>query len=86
VGCRRALPADQLVRIVRLSGGALSVDRHGPGRGAWLCQGSLACLEEAVRRHGFERAFAAPVPAGDVQQLRVHLGEAWGRPAPDVRG
>jgi len=64
----------------------LSVDRQGHGRGAWLCRGSLRCLDDAVRRHGFERAFAAPVPAGDLQQLRVHLGEAWGRPAPDVRG
>ncbi len=86
VGCRRALPADQLIRIVRLPGGALSQDRHGAGRGAWLCRGSSGCLDDAVRRHGFQRAFAAPVDAGDLQQLRMHLGEAWGSPAPDVRG
>jgi predicted RNA-binding protein YlxR (DUF448 family) len=61
------------------------VDRHGPGRGAWLCLESLECLDDAVRRHGFDRAFATSVAAADVQQLRVHLGEAWGRPAPDVR-
>ena len=59
VGCRRALPADQLIRIVRLPGGALSVDRQGAGRGAWLCTGSPACLDDAVRRRGFDRAFAA---------------------------
>ena len=86
VGCRSALPADQLIRIVRLPGGALSVDRHGAGRGAWLCRDSPGCLDDAVRRHGFERAFAAAIDAGDLQQLRMHLGEAWGRPAPDVRG
>ena len=86
VGCRSALPADQLIRIVRLPGGALSVDRHGAGRGAWLCRDSPGCLDEAVRRHGFERAFAASIDADDLQQLRVQLGEAWGRPAPDVRG
>ena len=86
VGCRRALPADQLIRIVRLPGGALSPDRNGAGRGAWLCRGSWGCLDDAVRRHGFERAFTAPVEAGDLQQLRMHLGEAWGSPAPDVRG
>ena len=57
VGCRNALPADQLIRIVRLPGGALSVDRHGAGRGAWLCRDSPGCLDEAVRRHGFQRAF-----------------------------
>ena len=86
VGCRRALPADQLIRIVRLPGGALSVDRHGAGRGAWLCRDSPGCLDDAVRRHGFERAFAASIDAGDLQQFRAHLGEAWRRPAPDVRG
>ena len=71
VGCRSALPADQLIRIVRLPGGALSVDRHGAGRGAWLCRGIHGCLDEAVRRHGFERAFAASIDATDWQQLRA---------------
>ena len=62
------------------------MDRHGAGRGAWLCRDSPGCLDDAVRRHGFERAFAASIDAGDLQQLRAHLGEAWERPAPDVRG
>ena len=61
------------------------MDRHGTGRGAWLCLEKPECLDEAVRRHGFDRAFATPVDADDVQQLRVHLGDAWGRPTPDVR-
>ena len=69
VGCRSALPADQLIRIVRLPGGALSVDRHGAGRGAWLCRDSPGCLDDAVRRHGFERAFRASIDAEDLQQL-----------------
>ena len=86
VGCRSALPADQLIRIVRLPGGALSVDRHAAGRGAWLCRDSPGCLDEAVRRHGFERAFSASIDAESLQQLCAHLGEAWERPAPDVRG
>ena len=62
------------------------MDKHAAGRGAWLCRDSLGCLDDAVRRHGFERAFAASIDAEDLQQLRAHLGEAWGRPAPDVRG
>jgi N utilization substance protein A len=86
VGCRNALPADQLIRIVRLPGGALSVDRHGAGRGAWLCRESPGCLDEAVRRHGFQRAFGASIDPENLQQLRVHLGGAWERPALDVRG
>jgi len=59
-----------------LPGGALSVDRQGAGRGAWLCTGSPGCLDDAVRRRGFDRAFAAPIGAADLQQLRAQLGEA----------
>jgi predicted RNA-binding protein YlxR (DUF448 family) len=62
------------------------VDRHGVGRGAWLCRDSIGCLDDAVRKHGFERAFKASIDAGDLQQLHMHLGEAWGRHVRDVRG
>ena len=62
------------------------MDRHGTGRGAWLCRDSPGCLDDAVRRHGFERAFKAAIGADDVQQLQTHLGGAWERPTPDVRG
>ena len=65
------------------------MDRHGPGRGAWLCRDSSECLTDAVRRHGFERAFGAAIDAKDLQQLQMHPDapeRAWERPAPDVRG
>jgi predicted RNA-binding protein YlxR (DUF448 family) len=52
------------------------VDRHGAGRGAWLCRDSIGCLDDAVRRHGFERAFKASIDARDLQQLQMHFGEA----------
>ena len=64
----------------------LFVDRHGPGRGAWLCGGSLGCLDEAVRRHGFDRAFTASIGATDLEQLRAQLDAVWGNRRPDVRG
>jgi hypothetical protein len=51
-----------------------------------MCRGSLGCLDDAVRRHGFDRAFATSIDAAEVQQLHAQLGEAWGRTAPDVRG
>ena len=62
------------------------MDRHGTGRGAWLCRDSPGCLDDAVRRHGFERAFRAAIGADDLQQLLRHLGGAWERPTRDVRG
>ena len=42
------------------------------GRGAWLCRDSPGCLDEAVRRHGFERAFRAAIDAESLQQLQMH--------------
>ena len=79
-------PADELVRVVRTEAGGLTVDRSGPGRGAWLCAGSLDCLDRAVRRHGFDRAFKAPIGAAVAQRLAAQLRAAWEQREPDVRG
>jgi predicted RNA-binding protein YlxR (DUF448 family) len=75
-----------LFRVVRVAGGQLRVDPNGPGRGAWLCRESPACLQDAARRHGFERAFRAPVEAGAVERLRASLESASKQAAHDVRG
>jgi predicted RNA-binding protein YlxR (DUF448 family) len=70
------------VRVIRREDGELALDRSGPGRGAWLCLGSLACLERAARRRGLDRAFAGPVEADQVRRLRAQLVELWGAPQP----
>jgi predicted RNA-binding protein YlxR (DUF448 family) len=75
-----------MVRVVRRADGTLAVDRRGPGRGAWLCSGSLGCLDVAVRRHGFDRAFRAPIGRNAAQHLRDELGTLWRGPTDDVRG
>ncbi len=64
---------DQLVRVGLGEGGALVVGRGWPGRGAWLCQGSPACFEQAAKRRAFERALRHPVDAHGVEQLRMAL-------------
>jgi len=66
---------DELVRVVRSADGALAVGRSLPGRGAWLCAGSDACLELAERRKAFTRAFRAPVGIAAMNALRAALGE-----------
>jgi hypothetical protein len=63
VGCRAAVPATALLRIVAVGTGAsgepvaLAVDgrRRRPGRGAWL-HGDPACFAAALRRRAFGRA------------------------------
>jgi predicted RNA-binding protein YlxR (DUF448 family) len=72
--------------VVRRPDGSLAIDRHGPGRGAWLCDGSMPCLDVAVGRRRFDRAFRMEVEQGAAQRLRAELGAAWERPMDDVRG
>ena len=71
VGCRQRRPQRDLVRCVLDADGMVRVDRHGPGRGAWLC--GIDCLVAARRRGGFERAFRRPVPPSQLEQLERDL-------------
>ena len=68
VGCRRRDRAGNLVRVARNHDGRLVVSRVAPGRGAWLCRDprtedpKVSCLEAAVRRNAFSRAYRGEVP------------------------
>jgi predicted RNA-binding protein YlxR (DUF448 family) len=73
VGCRRTAPPAALVRVVAGPGGSLQVGRSLPGRGAWLCAGTTACLETAVRRKAFDRALRMRLGEGAVEHLRTTL-------------
>ncbi|MDQ3107289.1 MAG: YlxR family protein [Actinomycetota bacterium] len=63
------------MRIVRSDDGSLAVGRTLPGRGAWLCDASDSCLDLALRRKAFGRAFRAPISDGAPDSLRVLLRE-----------
>ncbi|MGH9210426.1 MAG: YlxR family protein [Acidimicrobiales bacterium] len=58
MGCRRRRPQRELVRFARTADGSVRPGRTLPGRGAWLCAGTLeACRAAAERRKAFTRAF-----------------------------
>ena len=44
------------------------IDASAPGRGAWLC--GPECLDAAVSRRGFDRAWRISAPASVGQDLR----------------
>jgi predicted RNA-binding protein YlxR (DUF448 family) len=73
VGCRRVASQEELVRVVAVAGGGLATGRTLPGRGAWLCAGSPACVEAAERRKAFERALRTPVQGQAVDDLKIML-------------
>jgi predicted RNA-binding protein YlxR (DUF448 family) len=81
VGCRKAVPAESLVRLI-LTGSPvvqLVVVRPGrprpAGRGAWL-HPVAACISAAARSRAFDRAFRAPVGPVDVEALSAAVSAA----------
>ncbi|MGV9879288.1 YlxR family protein [Streptomyces sp. NPDC003006] len=64
VGCRERAAKSELLRIVAIEGDCVP-DRSGtlPGRGAYV-HPALVCLDLAVRRRAFPRAFRGPGPFG----------------------
>ena len=54
------------MRIVRRDDGTVEAGRARPGRGAWLCADSPACLQRAARRGVLPRALRGSVDADEV--------------------
>ena len=75
-----------MLRIVRHGEDGLAVADSSQGRGAWLCADSPACLQSAVRRHAFDRAFKRPISEQAISALVSNLGGASEQPTRDVRG
>jgi predicted RNA-binding protein YlxR (DUF448 family) len=72
IGCGEKAGQRQLVRL-RIEGECVAIDRDGKGgRGAWL-HASASCLEKAVRRRAFARAFRGKAASIDVDGLRLGL-------------
>ena len=73
IGCRRKASPAGLVRVARRPDGGLGLGRLEPGRGAWLCSGSMTCFDAAVKRRAFGRALRCDVPGRELDVLRGKL-------------
>ncbi|WP_078901613.1 YlxR family protein [Actinacidiphila yeochonensis] len=75
IGCRQRAAKSDLLRVAVIEGACVP-DLRGtlPGRGAYL-HPALACLDQAVRRRAFSRAFRGPVEP-DTAELRRCVGQA----------
>ena len=89
LGCRRARPQAELLRIVRTPDGRVEPDpeRRGRGRGAYLCRRE-ACLSECVRRGRWPQAFRVPAVATPeaIARLRGLLSQGQVSPGMVERG
>ena len=74
VGCMEMKNKRELVRVVRTPEGDYRLDATGRlnGRGAYLCP-RLSCLEAAVKNHGLDRSFKAPVPRDIYEKLTEEM-------------
>jgi predicted RNA-binding protein YlxR (DUF448 family) len=79
IGCGQAAAQAELIRVRVGDGARVVVDamRSG-GRGAWLHR-EAGCLERAVKRRAFARAFRRGDLACDADALRGDLTVAVGR-------
>ena len=83
IGCRRVVPANQLVRLAGPEGRVAVATRRGgsamsrQGRGAWL-HPSPECVTVAVKKAAFGRAFRGGVDGPDPAQLLTELRLAIG--------
>ena len=72
VACRTERPKRELVRVVRLPDGVMTLDATGrlAGRGAYLCA-DAACWSAALKKHSLERALEASLPPALRAQLET---------------
>jgi len=74
IGCRTVREKQSLVRLVHTPDDRFVLDPAGklPGRGAYLCA-SLPCLEVAIKRKAFDRAFRQSLPREAVAELQAGM-------------
>lgn len=76
VCCRRELPKNELLRIVRNKDGEIFIDGSGKanGRGAYIC-GETECTNRLFKSKGLDRAFKTAVPKEVYDKLAEALFE-----------
>lgn len=63
VGCGESYPKPELIRVVRLPEGGLTLDFTGKksGRGAYLCK-NIQCLKKARKANRLEKNLEVEIP------------------------
>ena len=74
MGCRERKAKRELIRVVRLTDGSVSLDFSGKlnGRGAYICPSS-ECLQKARKAKALERSLETEVPEQVYERLNKEL-------------
>ena len=74
MGCRERRAKKELIRVVRGTDGAVSLDFGGKlnGRGAYICP-DPQCLMKAQKAKSLERSLEVPIPEEVYQRLAKEM-------------
>ena len=74
MGCRERKAKRELIRVVRLTDGNVSLDFSGKlnGRGAYICP-KAECLQKARKAKALERSLETEVPEQVYERLNKEL-------------
>ena len=79
MGCRAQVDKSELVRLVRLADGRITVDElgGGPGRGAYVHRRG-ECVRRAIARGSLARALRVSLSASEVGRLEDEVASMLG--------
>ena len=74
MGCRQRKAKRELIRVVRMTDGNVSLDFSGKlnGRGSYLCP-DPACLAKARKARSLERSLEVPIPEEVYDRLEKEM-------------
>ena len=80
MGCRERRAKREMIRVVRMTDGNVSLDFSGKlnGRGAYICP-DKACLLKAQKAKSLERSLEVPIPEEVYARLALEMeGQSHG--------
>ena len=75
MGCRERKAKRDMIRVVRMTDGNVSLDFSGKlnGRGAYICP-NPECLKKAQKAKSLERSLEVPIPEEVYNRLAGEMG------------
>lgn len=79
MGCRERRAKRELLRVVRMTDGNVSLDFSGKlnGRGAYICP-DLECLKKARKSRALDRSLEVEIPEAVYDRLVAEMEHAHG--------
>ena len=74
MGCRERKAKREMIRVVRMPDGNVSLDFSGKlnGRGAYICP-NPECLKKAQKAKSLERSLEVPIPDAVYERLTAEM-------------